>query len=64
MSPVDFHFLRPLWLVLLIPLALVLWRLLRSSSLLCRLQLLQGLGSSCSLRVARQERGHGHGSGR
>lgn len=30
MSLADFHFLRPLWLTLLLPLALLLWRLLRS----------------------------------
>jgi len=29
MTPFDFHFLRPLWLLLLIPLALLLWRLRR-----------------------------------
>lgn len=30
MAPVEFHFLRPLWLWLLIPLAMLAWRLLRT----------------------------------
>jgi len=30
--PFDFHFLRPLWLLALIPLALMLWRLLRADA--------------------------------